>query len=113
MILLDETDKSLEVLLAGAVTTNQLEWTISVVDLQQSSMQLADAWSDDGVTAGATPVEIVPAPSSGFIRQVKYVNVFNADTVAATVSVRVNNGGSVRRQESAELQPGESLRFVG
>lgn len=112
MIYLESTDKSIEVLLTGAVTTNELDWTMSVIDITAVVIKTEDAWSDDGVTSGATPVTVVPAPD-GVIRQIKYISIYNKDTANATVIVRLNNNGTYRILQKQELEPGETLLFVG
>jgi hypothetical protein len=51
--------------------------------------------SSNGATNNTTPVTIVAAPSSGVYRQVKWINVYNADTASATVTIKlVTSGGS-------------------
>lgn len=41
-----------------------------------------------GNTSGATAIVMVPSPPQGVSRMVKWVNVHNADTVDATVTIR-------------------------
>jgi hypothetical protein len=111
MILINTVTKSLEVVLEGAITTNQLEWTLSAVELS-AQFQMTDLIATDGVTNGTTPVTLLAAPAAGRTRQVKLVTIYNADTVAAVVIVRLNNGGAIRRQDRELLEPGESLHYV-
>lgn len=51
---------------------------------------------DDGVTNGTTPVTIVPSPSTGFLRLVKSVLVYNVDTATAIILLIKDNGSSER-----------------
>ncbi len=41
-----------------------------------------------GNTSGTSVVVIVPAPQAGVSRIVKYINIHNADTAPATVTIR-------------------------
>jgi len=112
MIILDATNKSLEVLLGGAITTNQLIWTASYVDVSQSTFAASAASEADGVTNNTTAVTMVAAPAASVSRQIKFLSVHNADTVAATVTIRINNGGTFRTVWKATLQTLETLQFV-
>lgn len=110
MILLDSTLKSLEVVLGGAITTNQLTWTAHYVDLD-ATFAISAASETDGVTNNTTAVSMVAAPASGHTRQIKYLSVKNKDTVAATVTIRINNNGTIRELPSVTLQAGEYLEY--
>jgi hypothetical protein len=111
VILLDSTLKSLEVKLAGAITTNQLTWTVHYVDLDVS-FAISAVSEGDGATNNTTAVTLIAAPASNHVRQVKYVSVYNADTVAATVTIQINNNGTARVLAKPTLQPGETLQYV-
>lgn len=111
MILLDATTKSLEVLLAAAVTTSQLPYTAHYIDVDTSTFALTTSAESDGTTNDTTAVTAIAAPSSGRARQVKFLTIYNADTVAATVTVRINNNGTTRILAKVTLQPGETLQY--
>jgi hypothetical protein len=113
MIILDSTLKSLEVKLAGAITTNQLPWSVSYVDVDQTSFAATAASEADGATNSGTAVTMVAAPSAGKSRQVKFISVHNADTVAATVTIQINNNGTLRIVFKATLAVGDQIQFVG
>ena len=111
MIILDSTLKSLEVKLAGAITANQLVWMISYVDLD-ATFTLSTASEGDGVTNGVTAVSMVAAPASNHTRQIKFLSVYNADTVAATVTIQINNNSTKRIVTAVTLQTGETLQYA-
>ena len=96
MITLNSTAKLLKILLAGAVTTNELPFTASYVDIDQSTFAITAMPASDGVTTGATAVTMVAAPGASTTRQIKGFQVRNADTVAATVIIRYDQGGTPR-----------------
>lgn len=113
MIILDATTKSLEVILGGAITTSQLPWTTSYVDVDQTTFAASAASTSDGATNSGTAVSIVAAPASGKSRQVKFISVYNADTAAATVTIRLNDNSTTRIIFKATLAVGDTLQFVG
>jgi len=106
MILLDATTKSLQVLLGGAVATNELIIVATYADLTSTGTTLAEA---DTLTTGATAVTAVAAPAASTTRKVLGLNVMNNDTVAATVTVRLNNNGTLRKMITATLASGSTL----
>lgn len=112
MIILDDTTKSLEIKLSGAVTTTELPFTVSFVELTDSDQSVNDVTSGDGATTGTTAVKMVTAPASGRTRQVKHLTVYNADTVAATVIVQINNNGTTRILVKTTLDVGDTLEYT-
>lgn len=111
MIILDATTKSLEVVLGGAITTNQLPFTTHYVDINSSDLSVSAPAENDGQTNNTTAVAIVAAPASGKIRVVKTISIYNADTVSATVTIRVNNNGTTRIVFKATLATGDTLNY--
>jgi hypothetical protein len=110
-VILNATTKSYEVLLLGAITTSQLEWTLEAVEMN-AAFALVALVVNDGLTNGVTAVTLLAAPAATLSRQVKLLTVYNADTVAATVIIRLNNSGTFRRVARELLAPGESLQYV-
>jgi len=108
MIVLDTTTKSLEVLLAGAVATTQLPIVACWVDVTTTTFLPGEA---DTATNNATAVTAIAAPAASTQRQGKLVTVFNADTAAATVTVRVNNNGTFRTLVKVTLAVGSTLIY--
>lgn len=89
MIILDTGDKSLEILLGGAVTTNQLPWTTSYITIgDDESVTPGNSY---GLTNGGTAVTIVGSPDPTNDIQLKALTVINKDTVPATVTIREND----------------------
>lgn len=86
MYLNASTDK-IEIALAGNVTTNQLNWNVSWQDITSAGMTLPQS-GGAGNTNNTTSVDMVSAPAASTMRQVTHINVYNADTVNATVIIR-------------------------
>jgi hypothetical protein len=108
MIILDATTKSLEAVLGGATAANQLPFTAGYQDLVASPAYL----ESDGQTSGATAVTLVAAPAANVQRIVKHLSLVNADTAQATVTIRLNNNGTVRNIFVATLASGDNLVYT-
>jgi len=102
---LDST-RTIEVLLTAAHTTNPLEIYASYQDFAKT--ELADQVTDN-TTNGTTAVTVIAAPATGVTRGVNFLSVYNADTAAKSVIVRVFNGTNRRTICKREIQPGETL----
>lgn len=109
MIRLDTTTRSLQVLLSGAITTNQL--------------QVVTCWSDKTSTTytggstvvntnSATPVTIVAAPGASTIRDIDSISVYNKDTVPATVTIQYNDNSTIYIIGVTVLQSGDHLIYA-
>jgi len=113
MICLDSTLKSLEIVLAGAITTNQLDYTVSYVDIDSTaSFAISAVTEADGTSNSTTAVTVIAAPAASHERQVKFLTVYNKDTVAATVTVRINNNGTFRILSKTVLNVGDTLQYA-
>lgn len=91
-MILDSTTRSIELVLAGTVTTTQLKVTSSWVDMT------ATATTPGATTASSnntTAVTIVAAPAASTQRKVNSISIFNADTASATVTVRYNDNATI------------------
>ena len=93
MIILDATSQRIEVVLPRNVTTNQLEWNTTYVDVTTSTYTPG---SSLGATNNTTPEIIVDAPGVSTQRQVKLITVYNKDTVAQVVIIQKVTAGGTR-----------------
>ena len=107
-MILDATTKKLEILLGGAITTNQLPFQCEWVDVTASA---STPGTNGGLTNGATPVDLVPVPGASTQRIVNGFNIYNADTVAQTVTVRFNDNATTRVLKSTVLSVGDTLTW--
>lgn len=112
MLVLDATTKSLEVKLAGAITATQLPYVASYVDISQSTFGVVGSSESDGTTNNATAVTVVAAPGASTSRKLNFLSVFNVDTVQATVTVQVNNSGTLRICWRGLLAVGDTLQYI-
>jgi hypothetical protein len=109
MIILDTTNKSLEVKLAGAVSSAQLPIVASYVDIASASYSPA---SIDGQTNDTNAVTVVSAPGSSVKRQVKLVTVHNADDAQAVVILQYKNGATARELVRVTLDGDDTLIYT-
>ena len=119
MIILDSTTRTIEVLLAGSITTSQLPVVASYSDTALpayadfASLRLSQDTQKTNQTQSnnTTAVTVVAAPSSGQQRRVEYLSIFNADTVAATVTVQLNDNSTLRIIAKEALAVGDTLYY--
>lgn len=110
MIALDGINKSLQIVLAGAKATNDMDWSASFAN----GTGIAE---NDGQSNGTTVVNIVPAPilqTSAGISSGRYLttfSIYNADTTAQTVLVELKNDSSIRKICSIDLAVGYTLHY--
>ena len=107
---LSNTTEKVEIVLAGAVTTNQLEWTASYQDITSAGMTLPQS-SSQGLTNSTTAVDMVAAPAASTNRQVVHITVYNDDTAAATVKIRKDVSGTEYIYVNQTLQAGDTLQW--
>ncbi len=110
---LDTVIKSLEVKIGGAPTTNQLTWAVHYTDIDQTSIAVTAISEADGLTNGVTAATMVAAPSAGKTRRITEVTIENTDTTTQTVTVQINDNGTLRLIVVIGLAAGSTLQFSG
>lgn len=111
MYILDSTVKSLEIKLDGAIITNELDWTVSYVDLLTTDMSISTTSENDGKTTGATAVTMIAAPASNHARQLKALSVYNLDTGEVIVTIQINDNATKRVIWKGKLAVGDTLQY--
>ncbi len=101
------TSQSLDIVLGAAITTNQWEYTASYAD-DTGGLPLG---TSVGTTNSATHVVAISSPSSGS-RIVKYLTIYNKDTVEGTVFVKTNSSGTRYIMHEIILAPGETATLL-
>jgi len=108
MIILSETTDKVQVVLAGAITTNQL--------------QCFTSWKNRGTgipivtgrtvinTNSTTAVDIVGSPTAGQ-RVVDLITIYNSDTVNAIVTILFNANGTTCILFKVTIAPGEIILY--
>ncbi len=112
MIFLDATTKTLEIDLEGAVTTTQLPFVATYVDVSQATFVVSALAEQDGTTNSTTAVTILSAPGASTTRKLESLHVVNVDTVAAVVTIQYNNNGTLRTIFKVTLAVGDQISFL-
>lgn len=115
MIYLDRTTRKLQAYLAGAVTTTQPQVTVFYYDVPSQTKPSFEEYRGamyEEETSGATPVDVCPAPlANGVTRNIQHICVHNKDTVAATVTIVIDDGGVDRFLKTSTLNANQSLVY--
>lgn len=100
---------SFEMILAGVVTTNQLPF---MVTYNNRSLNQQETFAiTNGQSNNAAAVVLLDAPQTGQQRIIETISIYNADTVNATVTVRLNDAGTTRIVVKATLVTGTGLHY--
>jgi hypothetical protein len=108
MIILSNTTDSLQVVLASAVTTNQLRCYVAYRDTTATTITPNRAVA---TTNNTTPVTLLSAPSASAQKIVDYLSIYNSDTANAVVTVYINSSSTTYKLTETTLGPGEKLEF--
>jgi hypothetical protein len=115
MIYLDKTTRKLQMVLGGAITTNQLQCVVGFYDVLAQSKDGTEEYKGAlqvSTSNNGTDVDICAAPGiAGTTRDVTYISVFNLDTVNASVTVKLDDGGTEHVLVKVILYPNESLVY--
>ena len=108
MIILADTNDSLEIVLTDVVTANQLPFVASWVDVTTTTYVPGQT---NGTSNSTTAVTVVAAPGASTQRQVKFFSIYNADTLSAEVTVRLNDNATTRIITKTTLAIGDTLMY--
>ena len=101
LVTLDNSTKKLQVLLGGAVAATECPLTAVVEDERKDAIGgRADTTVQrqyDGITTSGTAVDLVPAAPSNIRRKVMGFSLYNDDSAAVTVTVRLYVDASTTR----------------
>ena len=110
--MLDQATKKLEVVLAGAITTSQLDVNAYYFDQYPQTQAQPRSGHNYTATNSTTDVTAVAAPAlTGIRRNIHTMSVYNKDTASATVTVKIDDGGSERILVKQTLNAGDSLNY--
>jgi hypothetical protein len=109
MIILSETTDNLQAVLGGAVTTNQLECYTAWRDRTSTTFTAGRTVIN---TNNTTDVTIAGSPAGSTQRVIDYISVYNDDTVAQTVTIKLDANGTEYILYKGVLGNGETLSYV-
>jgi hypothetical protein len=90
-VILDTTTRSIEALLAATATT-QPTFVVSLTDITTTSFTPG---SSTGALNSTTAVTLVAAPAASTQRQVKFISIYNGDSVSHTLTIQYNDNGTI------------------
>lgn len=113
MIYLDSTTKNLQAVLSGAITTSQPEGSAYYYDITpQSTTNLRRGGVKVTVFNSTTDVNLVEAPvMQGTSRNIHTLFIHNKDTVAVTITIKIDDGGTETILVKQAVSVGESLVY--
>lgn len=107
---LTTTSDKLQIVLGGAVTTNQLQ-CLTTYKVYTSTTTV------DGKVAintnNTTDVDLVGSPSSGEVYDIQNINIYNKDTVAQTVTIKLDVSGTETILYKAVVGSGDVISWSG
>lgn len=109
MIVLNQTTDKIQVVLAGAKTTNELQCTASFRDILYGNKIVSGRTLVN--TNGATDVDLVGSPGALFKREIDFLSVYNKDTVSQTVTLKFDANATEFILIKAILAAGEQLQY--
>lgn len=109
MILIDSS-RSLEIVLTAVKTTNDMPVVGAFVN-HNSSFSVTALTPIVTTTNGSTVATLVAAPSSGEVRQVKTITIYNLDTAVKTVKVQLSTSGTKSIIIQATIDVGDTLQY--
>jgi hypothetical protein len=109
-LVLDTTTKTIKVVMSGAATTTNPDFTASFADNNGTTFTEA---ASDGSLTGASDATVVSAPASGYRRIIKKIFIENKDTAAVTITVKYDNNGTQRNIVKVTLQVGDTWSTDG
>ena len=108
MISLTPGNRVLEVVLAGVVATAELNVSVNWLERGVTG-QKQNSWSV--TTNGTTAVVLLSPCSGGESKLLEFLGVYNSDSAAATVTLRMNESGVFYTLAKVTLGVGERLEY--
>lgn len=108
MIILSETTDNLQIVLSGAVTTNQLQCFTSWRDRTATTFIAGRTVTN---TNNTTDVNLAAAPASSTQRVVDFISVYNNDTTNKTVTIKLDANGTEYKLFVTTIASGETIQY--
>ena len=110
MLVLDTTTKSITVAMSGAPATTNPDFVTAYSDDNGTTFVEG---SSDGVLNGTTQVTLVSAPAASTRRLIKTIYIENKDTAPVTLTITLNNNGTLRNITKVTLSVGDTWSTDG
>lgn len=110
MIRLDKTTRTIMVVMGAAKTTTEPTCAIAFYDENLAGDDTKGALQTSTFN-DTTDVTACAAPPQSFVRCIESITVYNADTVAQAVTVKIDDNGTQTRLIKYNLTAGQSLVY--
>jgi len=110
MLVLDTTTKTITVAMSGAPATTNPDFVTAYSDDNGTTFVEG---SSDGTLNGTSQVTLVSAPASSTRRLIKTIYIENKDTAPVTLTVTLNNNGTLRNIAKVTLAVGDTWSTDG
>ena len=110
MLVLDTTTKSITVAMSGAPATTNPDFVTAYSDDNGTTFVEG---SSDGVLNGTTQVTLISAPTASTRRLIKTIYIENKDTAPVTLTITLNNNGTLRNITKVTLSVGDTWSTDG
>jgi len=108
MIILSQTTDKIDVVLGGAVTTNELRCFSAYRDITTTGYS---PLRNVTLTNGTTDVALVSSPASSTQRVIDTLIIYNADTVTADVTIKLDANGTEYILFKGSIPTGGQLQY--
>ena len=112
MIRLNNTDKKLQAFLSGAAATTNPTVSVGYYDVPNREKPDNSEYRGSAqytVLSGTTATDVCAAPTvAGTVRNIDYINIYNADSASVDVFVVIDDNGTNRIQVKITLATTES-----
>jgi hypothetical protein len=108
MLILTENDK-IQVVLAGAVTANQLQCVASFENLSSDNSTPGNSAVN---TNSTTAIDLIGKPANDVFRLINFLSIFNADTASATITIKLNANGVEFILLKVILATGDEIQYT-
>lgn len=109
MIIFDATTDTLVTSCNSAVATTSPQFYASFVDVTTTTFSPK---MTTGLLNGTSEVTVISAPASSTVRQLKFLSVFNRDSVNISPTISFDDNATLRTVWKGVLAPNECLQYV-
>ena len=110
MLVLDTTTKTITVAMSGAPATTNPDFVTAYSDDNGTTFVEG---SSDGTLNGTSQVTLVSAPAASTRRLIKTIYIENKDTAPVTLTITLNNNGTLRNIAKVTLAVGDTWSTDG
>ena len=109
MIVLSQTTDKIQIVLSGAVATNEAQCVASWRDI--TATRTYTAGRSVANTNGSTDVDLIASPATSTQRVIDFISVYNNDSASVTVTVKYDANGTDYILWKGALAAGARLEY--